>query len=1321
MACLAATATLSGFVYVCSAGASGPSVTPIALQNVKLVDYFPAGASWTNMWTDFQPARVQADLATIKGLGANAVRLTIDPYTFGWPTVSPNMASEFQQVVQFAENDGLYVQLTLFDWFANYGDVTDSTTWLESFLAPYANDPEVAFIDLQNEIDTSNSQAMTWARAIMTATKQIAGTIPLTFSISSPEDAAGVQALKAALGSETPTFYDFHYYGLPGGAASVLAAVKSAVAPAPLFVGEAGMSTYSADGPAQEAVLASEEANYYAAVENATASLGLPPAAPWMLSDLVSTGVPYPQDQYPAQWYYGLYTTNGTPKPAASVVQNFFSTGTEPLLLNPGFEQGAGGVPTGWAPTGPSTGTLNWASGTDHAGSYSVEITGSGTQAAWTQVINTGALSTGEQLQATAWAEGTVATGTNYLSVAWFGASGNYLSSNVSSPLPDGTSNWTELGVNATAPAGAAYGVLYLASAKDTGSVYFDDAAVSVVTGAFPALPAVPVTSGVGPTLANPGFEQGAGGVPAGWAPTGPSTGTLNWASGTDHAGSYSVEITGSGTQAAWTQVINTGALSTGEQLQATVWAKGTAATGTNDLEVAWFGASGNWLTSNVSATLPNGTSNWTELGVNATAPAGAAYAVLYLASAKDSGSVYFDDASVSVVTGAFPALPAVPVTSGVGPTLVNPGFEQGANGSPTGWGTTGSGTLNWASGTDHAGSYSVEITGSGTQAAWTQVINTGALSTSEQLQATVWAKGTAATGTNDLEVAWFGASGNWLTSNVSATLPDGTSNWTELGVNATVPAGAAYGVLYLVSSKDSGSVYFDDAAVSVVTGSVAALPAVPATSGVGPTLANPGFEQGAGGVPTGWAPTGPSTGTLNWASGTDHAGSYSVEITGSGTQAAWTQVINTGALSTGEQLQATAWAEGTVATGTNYLSVAWFGASGNYLSSNVSSPLPDGTSNWTELGVNATAPAGAAYGVLYLASAKDTGSVYFDDAAVSVVTGAFPALPAVPVTSGVGPTLANPGFEQGAGGVPTGWAPTGPSTGTLNWASGTDHAGSYSVEITGSGTQAAWTQVINTGALSTGEQLQATVWATGTAATGTNDLEVAWFGASGNWLTSNVSATLPNGTSNWTELGVNATAPAGAAYAVLYLASAKDSGSVYFDDASVSVVTGAFPALPAVPVTSGVGPTLVNPGFEQGANGSPTGWGTTGSGTLNWASGTDHAGSYSVEITGSGTQAAWTQVINTGALSTSEQLQATVWAKGTAATGTNDLEVAWFGASGNWLTSNVSATLPNGTSNWTELGVNATVPAGAAYGVLYLVSSKDSGSVYFDDAAVVL
>ncbi len=669
------------------------------------------------MWSNFNPTEIQTDFERVRDLGANTVRVTIDPFQFGWPNVTPQMASELSQVMSLAGAQGLHVQLTLFDWWTSYSEVSSSQAWLRSLLSGYANDPQIAFIELQNEIDPTNPAAMAWATAILPVARSVVGDIPLTFSISSTQGISGVLALKAALSSEALNFYDIHYYGSGGAAASLLGAVQAAVAPTPLFVGEAGFSTYTTAGAGEQALLDSDEASFYAALEEATASLGLPPAAPYMLDDLVGSGVPYPESTQPADWYYGLYTSAGPPKPAAAVVQQFFTTGSEPLVLDPGFQTQSGGVPTGWTFCGP--GTPAWSSALGYGSSHSVEISGSSQDiSAWSTLINTGALTTTERLQATVWAQGSAATGSNMAAVAWFGPSGNYLGNTTSSPLPDGTSNWTELGVNATAPAGAAYAMLYLQSSGNSGSVSFADAAAAVVTGAFPALPAVPITSGVGPTLANASFESGANGLPTAWTPSAPSTGNLTWSSTVAHTGTYSVEISGSQSQqdlAAWTQTINTGALTAGEELQATVWAQGSAATGSNMAAVAWFGPSGNYLGNTTSSPLPDGTSNWTELGVNATAPAGAAYALLYLQSSGNSGSVWFDDASATIVTGAFPALAAVAVTSGVGPTLANASFESGANGLPTAWtpSAPSTGNLTWSSTVAHTGTYSVEISGS--------------------------------------------------------------------------------------------------------------------------------------------------------------------------------------------------------------------------------------------------------------------------------------------------------------------------------------------------------------------------------------------------------------------------------------------------------------------------------------------------------------------------------------------------------------------------------------------------------------------------------
>ncbi len=324
---------------------------PIDLRNLKLVSYDPANAPWTAMWADFEPTQIGDDFARIKALDANGVRLLIDPTQFGWPDLRRHMEDELAQVVRLAQDDGLYVQLTLFDWWSDYTDVRDSKAWVSALLAPYRDDPEIAFVELKNEIDPGDPSALIWARAVLPVARSAAGSVPLTLSISSTAGVAGLIQLKESLGPPALNFYDFHYYGLPGDAAVTLAAAERAVSPSPLYVGETGLSTYSPVGSAQQqAELASQQANYFAAVEVATKTLRLPPAAPWMLNDLVGADVPLTAKNDPTLWYFGLFSADGSAKPAAAVVRQFFSRGTEPPLLNGTFAQSAGGSPSAGAP-----------------------------------------------------------------------------------------------------------------------------------------------------------------------------------------------------------------------------------------------------------------------------------------------------------------------------------------------------------------------------------------------------------------------------------------------------------------------------------------------------------------------------------------------------------------------------------------------------------------------------------------------------------------------------------------------------------------------------------------------------------------------------------------------------------------------------------------------------------------------------------------------------------------------------------------------------------------------------------------------------------
>ena len=98
------------------------------------------------------------------------------------------------------------------------------------------------------------------------------------------------------------------------------------------------------------------------------------------------------------------------------------------------------------------------------------------------------------------------------------------------------------------------------------------------------------------------------------------------------------------------------------------------------------------------------------------------------------------------------------------------------------------------------------------TQPAWTTTVNTGAIPDGAHYRASVWARGTDATGQSQIAIAWFDAANDFLTNSVSTSLPTGDSRWTELSVDATAPAGAAYAVLSLQSFHNSGTTWFDDA-----------------------------------------------------------------------------------------------------------------------------------------------------------------------------------------------------------------------------------------------------------------------------------------------------------------------------------------------------------------------------------------------------------------------------------------------------------------------------------------------------------------------------
>jgi endo-1,4-beta-mannosidase len=301
-----------------------PAVTVSQLSQLREVNYYPANGAWTYMWTKFNPTVIGQDFAKIRALGANTVRIFVQPSVFGYPTVTPSMASELAQVISLAQQNSLLVHLTLFDWWNNPTDITGSKQWVTSLLTPYQGDSEIAIIELHNEVNPDSATAVTWVQTMLPYLSTVMPGTLRTVSVASiapSEFEQFVQDLK----NTPPDFWDYHYFGSAAGASSTLSQVAADAAPLPLIIGETGNSTAAATATTQSAVYQTQ-ANYFKAVFAAAASLKLPDPVPWTLNDFAAGAIPPGSTaNSPAQYGYGLYTVSGTAKPSAAVVQSEFA------------------------------------------------------------------------------------------------------------------------------------------------------------------------------------------------------------------------------------------------------------------------------------------------------------------------------------------------------------------------------------------------------------------------------------------------------------------------------------------------------------------------------------------------------------------------------------------------------------------------------------------------------------------------------------------------------------------------------------------------------------------------------------------------------------------------------------------------------------------------------------------------------------------------------------------------------------------------------------------------------------------------------------
>jgi hypothetical protein len=314
--------------------------------------------------------------------------------------------------------------------------------------------------------------------------RDIVGSIPITISVSGTAGVAGLGQLVAA--GIPLDFYNLHYYGTAGLAYRTFQDARIAVGSAPLFVGETGYSTSTIGKNSEHyrdaAWWEAYQDQYFRTVGYAARAAALPPPAPWILSDIKPGAMPPSKAaSNPAEYSFGLYRTDGTPKPAAAAIRTIFAGDPIDMSFNNGFED--------TSPPGPPRLWSLWQS---HFASFATDRDEHYSGAASARISHSSAskvgvpsfylspvkyIEPGQNYMASVWSKGRDATGATHIALAWFDANGKYLSTDASPRLPPGTTDWTQLNVTARAPTDAAYVQIHLVSANNQGTAWFDDVA----------------------------------------------------------------------------------------------------------------------------------------------------------------------------------------------------------------------------------------------------------------------------------------------------------------------------------------------------------------------------------------------------------------------------------------------------------------------------------------------------------------------------------------------------------------------------------------------------------------------------------------------------------------------------------------------------------------------------------------------------------------------------------------------------------------------------------------------------------------------------
>ncbi len=211
---------------------------------VKGINYYPQNSPWDMYGEQFSKDTIATDFKIIKEANLNTIRIFVPYEDFGKANVNGEKLQKLHQVLDIANDNGLKVIVTLFDFFGDYSVINWTLNQKHAIgvVSSIKEHPALLAWDIKNEPDLDfdsrgKVRVTSWLKRITVLVKSLDKKHPVTIGWSNAESA---DVLK-----DDMDFISFHYYKKPIDFKKAYDLLHQKVASKQIMVTEFGLSSYS--------------------------------------------------------------------------------------------------------------------------------------------------------------------------------------------------------------------------------------------------------------------------------------------------------------------------------------------------------------------------------------------------------------------------------------------------------------------------------------------------------------------------------------------------------------------------------------------------------------------------------------------------------------------------------------------------------------------------------------------------------------------------------------------------------------------------------------------------------------------------------------------------------------------------------------------------------------------------------------------------------------------------------------------------------------------------------------------------------------------